>query len=75
MLVTDLILGTILTILFFLVGILIGWVSREYMFNYQETPKLHPEFYDQNGNIIPDEILAIRVEHDYDYYDEDDDDE
>jgi hypothetical protein len=29
--------------------------------------------FDQNGNIIPDEILAVRFENDYEYDDEEDD--
>jgi hypothetical protein len=33
----------------------------------------HPEMFDSNGNIIPDEILAVRFENDYDY-DEDEED-
>ena len=27
---------------------------------------LHPEMFDENGNIIPDEILAVRFENNYD---------
>lgn len=50
-----------------------GWVAREYMMNYQEVPKIHPEFFDNNGNIIPDEVIAFRFENDYDY-DEDEED-
>jgi|TARA_B100002019_G_C21226568_1_gene577689 hypothetical protein len=33
---------------------------------------LHPEMFDQNGNLLPDEILAVRFENDYDYEDEED---
>ncbi len=66
MLASELVLSTVLMVLFLIVGLLIGWVAREYMINYQDTPKFHPEFYDENGNIIADEIVAIRVEHDYD---------
>jgi len=33
---------------------------------------MHPEFLDENGNIIPDEILAVRFENDYDFGEEDD---
>ena len=29
--------------------------------------------FDENGNVIPDEILAVRFENDYDYDEEDDD--
>jgi hypothetical protein len=33
---------------------------------------MHPEFFDNDGNIIPDEILAVRFENDYDSFEEDD---
>ncbi len=32
-----------------------------------------PEMFDENGNVLPDEILAVRFENDYDYDEEDDD--
>jgi hypothetical protein len=36
---------------------------------------MHPEFMDENGNIIPDEILAVRFEnYDYDDDNEEEDD-
>lgn len=68
----SLVFGSFLIILFFVVGSLLGWVAREYMMNYREIPKFHPEMYDHNGNIIPDEILAVRFENDYDYDDSED---
>jgi hypothetical protein len=74
MLATSLVFGSFMTVLFFIVGIMTGWVAREYMMNYQEFPKFHPEMYDANGNIIPDEILAVRFENDYDYEDNDEED-
>jgi hypothetical protein len=70
----SLVFGSFLIILFFVVGNLLGWVAREYMMNYREIPRLHPEMYDHNGNIIPDEILAVRFENDYDYDDSEDED-
>jgi hypothetical protein len=70
----SLVFGSFLIILFFVVGSLLGWVAREYMMNYREIPRLHPEMYDHNGNIIPDEILAVRFENDYDYDDSEDED-
>lgn len=53
-----------------------GWVAREYMMNYREIPRPHPEMFDSQGNLIPDEILAVRFENDYDYedYDNEEDD-
>ena len=33
----------------------------------------HPEMFDENGNVLPDEILAVRFENDYDDYEEEGD--
>jgi hypothetical protein len=40
-------------------------------------PYLHPEFFDQNGQVIPDEIVAVTFENaDYNYdYDEDEEED
>ena len=75
MLATSLVFGSFLTVMFFIVGIMGGWIAREYMMNYREIPKLHPEFYDDNGNIIPDEVVAISFNPEYfdDEFDEDED--
>lgn len=60
------------TLLFFMVGGIIGWIVKQYTFEKAYgIPNLHPEMYDHNGNVIPDEILAVRFENDYD----DDEDE
>lgn len=78
MLATSLVFGSFLTILFLIVGIVTGWVAREYMFRHQEGAKsiaYHPEFYDSDGNFIDQEIISVRFEHDdydYDYTEEDD---
>mgnify|MGYP005695666513 FL=1 len=62
---TDIILYMILpvSLLFLLIGLVIGWVSREYMMNYREVPRPHPEMFDVNGNLVPDEIVAFRFEN------------
>ena len=78
MLAVSLVFGSFLTVLFLIVGVMAGWVAREYMMNYREIPKLHPKFYDQNGNVIPDEVLAISFNPDYfddENYDNDDDED
>ena len=75
MLAASLVIGCLITTMFLIVGLLIGWVAREYMMNYQEGPKVHPEFFDNNGNIIPDEVIAFRFENEnYDYEDTEDED-
>ena len=63
-----------ISIMFFLLGILIGWVARDYMMNYREIPRPHPEMFDINGNLVPDEIVAFRFENNYDNNDEEEDD-
>ena len=76
MLATSLVIGCLLIILFFIVGLVAGWVAREYMMNYREIPKLHPECYDENGNIIPDEVVAVTFQEGFfDDSDEDYEDE
>jgi hypothetical protein len=72
MLETSLVFGSFLTILFFIVGIMIGWVSREYMMNYREIPRPHPEMFDSQGNLIPDEVIAFNFENYHDYDDNED---
>ena len=74
MLATSLVFGSFLTLLFLIVGAIGGWVAREYMMNYQEIPRIHPEMFDGNGNLVPDEIVAFRFENNYDNDEEDIDD-
>ena len=73
MLAVTLVFGSFLLIGFLIIGIRGGWVAREYLMNYQEIPKVHPEMFDQNGNLVPDEIVAFRFENNYDNDEEDDD--
>jgi len=64
-LVVTLTLSTIMSLLALIVGGVIGWVARQH--SYETTPQNmygHPEMYDANGNIIPDEIVAVRFEND-----------
>ena len=73
MLAVSLVFGSFLTVLFLIVGAIGGWVAREYMMNYQEIPRIHPEMFDVNGNLVPDEIVAFRFENNYDNDQEEDD--
>lgn len=72
MLAISLVFCSFLIVLFFFVGIIGGWVAREYMMEHQDKPKLHPEFFDQHGNVIPDEVVAVTFQEGlFDDYDED----
>jgi len=55
---------------------MLGWVLREYMLYHHDRPQYnapsHPEMYDENGNIIPDSLIAFRFDN---FADEDDDDD
>ena len=75
MLAVSLVFGSFLTVLFLVVGLIGGCVAREYALNYHDVPKLHPEFFDQHGNVIPDEVVSVRFEEGYfdDESEEDDD--
>ncbi len=76
MLAISLVFGSFLTVLFLIVGIIAGWVSREYMMNYREIPRPHPEMFDNQGNLIPDEVIAFRFDNiDYEYDDTEEDDD
>ena len=66
-----LVLALPVSFLSLVIGILAGWVSREYMMNYREIPRQHPEMFDENGNLVPDEVIAFRFENNYDYDEED----
>ena len=75
MLAVSLVFGSFLTILFLILGTMIGWTAREYMMNYREIPRPHPEMFDGQGNLIPDEVIAFNFDnyHDYESNDEEDD--
>ena len=71
--IVTLTLTTVVSFLALLVGGMIGWMARQH--SYETTPQVvytHPEMFDANGHLVPDEILALRIEtHD----NEDDDTE
>jgi hypothetical protein len=74
MLASELTIFTILTFLFLLVGGVIGWLTKSHLYENQVRRfYTHPEMFDENGNLIPDEILAVRFENNYDDDDEEED--
>ncbi len=75
-LVVTLTLTTVVSLLALLVGGMIGWMARQH--SYETTPQVvytHPEMFDANGQLVPDEILAVRFEqHDTSEENDEDDD-
>ena len=70
--IVTLTLTTIVSFLALLVGGMIGWMARQH--SYETTPQIeytHPEMFDENGQLVPDEIVAVRFEN----YDNTDDEE
>ena len=72
--IVTLTLTTLVAFLALLVGGMIGWMARQH--SYETTPQIvytHPEMFDENGQLVPDEIVAVRFEN-YDTDEEDNDD-
>ena len=72
--IVTLTLTTVVSFLALLVGGMIGWIARQH--SYEPTPQIvytHPEMFDENGQLVPDEIVAVRFENNYDNDEEDDD--
>ena len=76
MTIVTLTLTTVVSLLALLVGGMIGWMARQH--SYETTPQVvytHPEMFDANGQLVPDEILALRIENNYDTDTENEEDE
>ena len=67
--------GVLLLQMFLLLGGVIGYLTYGHMSIQASALPNHPEFYDGDGNVIPDDILAIRFENSYDNYQEWDDED
>ena len=60
-----LVLSLTMTILGSAISLLVGGaVDGSQDKSYENTPQTvcHPEMFDQNGNLMPDEIVAVRFE-------------
>ena len=76
MTIVTLTLTTVVSLLALFVGGMIGWMARQH--SYETTPQIvytHPEMFDANGQLVPDEILALRIENNYDNDTEEEDDD
>ena len=76
MTIVTLTLTTVVSFLALLVGGMIGWMARQH--SYETTPQVvytHPEMFDENGQLVPDEILALRIENNYDTDEDSEDDD
>jgi hypothetical protein len=60
----------------FAIGFIVGWFGNDIIYaflNKNRIQPMHPEMFDENGQLIPDEIVAVRFENteDFEDYDED----
>lgn len=61
----------------FMIGLLVGWFGNDIVYaflNKNRIQPMHPEMFDENGQLIPDEIVAVRFENTDDFEDYDDED-
>ena len=61
---------------FLILGGIIGWLAQQNNYINLQNQGLafnHPEMYDENGNLIADEIVAVRFENDNSEEDDDED--
>ena len=69
---------TLFCVMFLFIGLIGGWIFKQYQFErIYGIKNIHPEFLDSNGNVLSDEVLAVRFENgffDDDDYDEEDED-
>jgi len=54
--------STMITGLFFIVGVTIGWTANDFLYNMlsRDQDQLHPEMYDEDGIVINEELLSVR---------------
>jgi len=64
MLAVTLTFSVIISVMFLLVGVVIGYLLKEYVIERNSTlVPTHPEMFDENGMLIPDDVLAVRFEN------------
>ena len=58
-------IGVCTGILTLMVGGILGYILRTYIQdNNQNAYTYHPEMFDENGQLVPDEIISFRIEGD-----------
>ena len=74
MLAVTLTFSALFSVMFLVLGSVVGWLAKDYVI--QRDSKYiptHPEMFDENGQIIPDEILAVSFENRLEEFDDPDD--
>ena len=67
MLAITLTFSVLVSLLFLAVGSVVGWIAKEYVIQRESKfIPTHPEMFDENGQIIPDTVFAVRFENELD---------
>ena len=67
MLAITLTFSALFSVMFLVLGSVVGWIAKDYVI--QRDSKFiptHPEMFDENGQIIPDTVFAVRFDNDLD---------
>jgi len=75
MLAITLTFSALFSLMFLMLGGVIGWIAKQHFYEGTAIAYTHPEMFDENGNVIPDEIVAVRFENTNDYYEDEEGDE
>jgi len=62
-------------ILSLIIGVLIGWVANDFLYNFMHTKNNlpeHPEMYDDNGMLLNEELLTVKFLNEDEVYDDED---
>ena len=64
MLAVTLTRSTVISFMFLIVGGVVGYLIKEHLHQHAAMYiPTHPEMFDENGQLIPDEILSVRFEN------------
>ena len=64
----------------FILGITVSWLAKGYVEDYIENAAYaksvtHPEMFDENGDMLHDDLMYVRRENPWADYESDDDDD
>ena len=64
MLSLTLTFSALISVLFLCVGGIIGWLYQQHVQQQQMSYfPVHPEMFDEHGNLVPDEVISFRFEN------------
>ena len=64
MLAVTLTFSALFSVMFLILGSIVGWLAKDYVLQRDSKfVPMHPEMFDENGNVIPDDIFAVRFDN------------